>query len=64
MKEGLGGWDWDGVGLVVGVGVGEGDEDEWDEVCAEAGLEFVKVGDKESSGLNEFGGSSPPSNHL
>ncbi|KAK7413743.1 hypothetical protein QQX98_007386 [Neonectria punicea] len=55
VKEGLGGWDWDGVGLVIGVGVGEGDEDEWDEICAEAGLEFVKVGDKETSGLNEFG---------
>ncbi|KAH8733963.1 hypothetical protein BGZ61DRAFT_445602 [Ilyonectria robusta] len=53
VKEGLGGWDWEGVGLAVGVG--EGDQEEWDEVCAEAGLEFVMVGSKESSGRNEFG---------
>ncbi|KAK0739324.1 hypothetical protein B0T21DRAFT_329080 [Apiosordaria backusii] len=48
VKEGLGGWDWDGVCLTVGVGrqqTGAEDEeeelDEWEDVCAEAGLEFV-----------------------
>ncbi|KAH7165670.1 hypothetical protein EDB81DRAFT_780059 [Dactylonectria macrodidyma] len=53
IKEGLGGWDWEGVGLAVGIG--DGYEEEWDEVCAEAGLEFVAMGSKESSGRNEFG---------
>ncbi|KAF4983681.1 hypothetical protein FZEAL_968 [Fusarium zealandicum] len=54
LKEGLGGWEWDGVGLAVGVG-GEGSEEEWDEICAEAGLEFVSVGGKGDTGRNEFG---------
>ncbi|KAI5461680.1 hypothetical protein BGZ63DRAFT_240729 [Mariannaea sp. PMI_226] len=53
VKQGLGGWDWDGV--VLAVGVGDGDEDEWDEICAEAGLEFVLLRSKETSGRNEFG---------
>ncbi|KAL7914977.1 hypothetical protein GGI35DRAFT_165287 [Trichoderma velutinum] len=52
VQKGLGGWEWDGVRLAVGIG--EGDADEWDELCAEAGLEFVqlKSGQKEK---NEFG---------
>ncbi|CAH0020976.1 unnamed protein product [Clonostachys rhizophaga] len=55
VKEGLGGWEWDGVGLAVGVG--EGETDEWDELCAEAGLEFVQVtGSSRDQGRNEFGG--------
>ncbi|KAM5344774.1 hypothetical protein ACJ41O_010636 [Fusarium nematophilum] len=57
VKQGLGGWEWDGVGLAVGVG-GEGNEEEWDEICAEAGLEFVSVGGKADTGRNEFGGFS------
>ncbi|KAM0421510.1 hypothetical protein ACHAPT_010684 [Fusarium lateritium] len=54
LKQGLGGWDWDGVGLAVGVG-GEGSEEDWDEICAEAGLEFVSIGGKGDTGRNEFG---------
>ncbi|KAL7934138.1 hypothetical protein V8C35DRAFT_303321 [Trichoderma chlorosporum] len=52
VQKGLGGWEWDGVRLAVGIG--EADADEWDELCAEAGLEFVqlKSGQKEK---NEFG---------
>lgn len=56
VKEGLGGWEWDGVGLAVGVG--EGQTEEWDELCAEAGLEFVQVTGKDK-GRNEFGGKLP-----
>ncbi|KAM0549778.1 hypothetical protein ACHAPJ_009217 [Fusarium lateritium] len=56
LKKGLGGWEWDGVGLAIGVG-GDGNEEEWDEICAEAGLEFVSVGGKGDTGRNEFGGS-------
>jgi hypothetical protein len=56
LKQGLGGWDWDGVGLAVGVG--NTDQDEWDEICTDAGLEFVMLGGKESSARNEFGGKS------
>ncbi|KAL8287953.1 hypothetical protein RB597_000170 [Gaeumannomyces tritici] len=73
VREGLGGWDWDGVGLAVGVGeapaaaaAGGGGEDllgEWEECCAEAGLEFVHArpgggggGGTGDGGLrNEFG---------
>ncbi|KAH6850606.1 alpha and gamma adaptin binding protein p34-domain-containing protein [Chaetomium sp. MPI-CAGE-AT-0009] len=71
MKEGLGGWEWDGVGLVVGVGkgvggAGDGEElDEWEDLCAEWGMEFVHVaeagvrGGKGEAGeggeRNEFG---------
>ncbi|KAK2060591.1 hypothetical protein LY76DRAFT_644597 [Colletotrichum caudatum] len=54
VREGLGGWGWDGVGL--GIGVGDGDADEWEELCAEWGLEFVQVrGGKKDEGKNEFG---------
>lgn len=53
VNEGLGGWEWDGVRLAVGVG--ESDADEWDELCAEAGLEFVQLGGRQVT-LNEFGG--------
>ncbi|KAB5575512.1 hypothetical protein GE09DRAFT_953866, partial [Coniochaeta sp. 2T2.1] len=65
VKEGLGGWEWDGVGVVVGVGDvagGEGrDEgevlDEWEDVCAEFGMEFVHVptGRGQEEERNEFG---------
>lgn len=60
VKEGLGGWEWDGVGL--GIGVGEvphlDDLDMWDEVCGDAGLEFVHLGSSATSddAKNEFGG--------
>ncbi|PHH65686.1 hypothetical protein CDD81_1772 [Ophiocordyceps australis] len=52
LDEGLGGWEWDGVRLAVGFG--DGREEEWEEICAEAGLEFVRVGEGEET-LNEFG---------
>ncbi|PHH76234.1 hypothetical protein CDD82_4072 [Ophiocordyceps australis] len=52
LDEGLGGWEWDGVRLAVGFDVA-GDE-EWEEICAEAGLEFVRVAEGEET-LNEFG---------
>lgn len=74
VREGLGGWEWDGVGLAVGVGGvgtgvgaegdgGDGGElDEWEDLCAEFGLEFVHVlkagGRKKTDGegkKNEFG---------
>ncbi|KND91989.1 hypothetical protein TOPH_03354 [Tolypocladium ophioglossoides CBS 100239] len=54
VGEGLGGWEWDGVRLAVGVGESK-DAEEWDELCAEAGLEFVQVGGGQQPGLNEFG---------
>ncbi|KAK7456318.1 alpha and gamma adaptin binding protein p34 [Colletotrichum acutatum] len=41
VREGLGGWGWDGVGL--GIGVGDGTADEWEDLCAEWGLEFVQL---------------------
>ncbi|KAK1979318.1 alpha and gamma adaptin binding protein p34-domain-containing protein [Colletotrichum cereale] len=54
VREGLGGWGWDGVSL--GIGVGDGDAEEWEELCAEWGLEFVQVrGGKKDEGKNEFG---------
>ncbi|KAL2207937.1 hypothetical protein CC79DRAFT_1368792 [Sarocladium strictum] len=56
VKKGLGGWEWDGVGLAVAVG--EGATEEWDEACAEAGLEFVQVTGKAQTGRNEFGEKS------
>lgn len=55
VKDGLGGWSWEGVGLAVGVG--EGDTEEWDEACAEVGLEFVQLSASQPS-RNEFGGES------
>ncbi|KAM0477424.1 hypothetical protein ACHAPX_005736 [Trichoderma viride] len=52
VQEGPSEWDWDGVRLAIGIG--EGDADEWDELCAEARMEFVqlKSGQMEK---NEFG---------
>lgn len=55
VNKGLGGWQWDGVGLAVGVGEAENVEN-WDELCAQAGLEFVQVTSKSQTGRNEFGG--------
>ncbi|EFY86622.1 hypothetical protein J3459_009791 [Metarhizium acridum] len=52
VNNGLGGWEWDGVRLAIGVG--DSDAEEWDELCAEAGLEFVQIGGKLPH-LNEFG---------
>ncbi|KAK4040012.1 alpha and gamma adaptin binding protein p34-domain-containing protein [Parachaetomium inaequale] len=49
VREGLGGWEWDGAGLAVGIGQVAGDDgdggelDEWEDLCAEWGLEFVHV---------------------
>ncbi|KAJ6779740.1 hypothetical protein PWT90_02083 [Aphanocladium album] len=63
VHDGLGGWEWDGVKLAVGVGSssGSGDDDadidEWDELCAEAGLEFVQVGGDDNK-LQQFGEKS------
>lgn len=59
VKEGLGGWEWDGVSLAVGVGdVAHLDDlDVWDEVCGDAGLEFVHVASSTAADArNEFGG--------
>lgn len=59
IKEGLGGWEWDGVSLAVGVGeVAHLDDlDVWDEVCGDAGLEFVHVAPSAATDAkNEFGG--------
>ncbi|CAN8095762.1 unnamed protein product [Discula destructiva] len=58
VKEGLGGWEWDGVTLAVGVGEVEhlDDLDTWDEVCGDAGLEFVHVAASVATDTkNEFG---------
>lgn len=63
VKEGLGGWEWDGVSLAVGVGeVAHLDDlDVWDEVCGDAGLEFVHVASSAAEDArNEFGGKHPP----
>lgn len=57
VHKGLGGWEWDGVKLAVGVGDASDDVDEWDELCAEAGLEFVQVGGGEDR-PQQFGGMS------
>ncbi|KAG5936934.1 hypothetical protein E4U53_000128 [Claviceps sorghi] len=58
VKQGLGGWEWDGVRLAIGVVAGDDggdvDAEEWDEVCAEAGMEFVRVGGVQAA-KNEFG---------
>lgn len=59
VKEGLGGWEWDGVTLAVGVGEVDhlDDLDTWDEVCGDAGLEFVHVAPSVATDTkNEFGG--------
>lgn len=53
VQKGLGGWEWDGVRLAIGIG--EGEADEWDELCAEAGLEFVQLKSGQMD-KNEFGG--------
>lgn len=62
VKDGLNGWEWDGVRLAVGVGeVGHLDDlDTWDEICGDAGLEFVHVASVAVSAdaKNEFGGKS------
>lgn len=57
VNEGLGGWEWDGVRLAVGVGSADVDTEEWDELCAEAGMEFVRLGGSQPV-KNEFGGTS------
>ncbi|KAI1505724.1 alpha and gamma adaptin binding protein p34-domain-containing protein [Biscogniauxia marginata] len=54
VKEGLGGWEWDGVGLCLGVGEID-DVDEWDDCCAQLGLEFVQVRSQSVPSRNEFG---------
>ncbi|KAI1135559.1 hypothetical protein F5Y05DRAFT_393814 [Hypoxylon sp. FL0543] len=54
VKDGLGGWSWDGVGLCLGVGEID-DVDEWEDCCAEWGLEFVQVRNQSVPGRNEFG---------
>ncbi|KAG6060762.1 hypothetical protein E4U17_003456 [Claviceps sp. LM77 group G4] len=54
VNEGLGGWEWDGVRLAVGVGGADVDTEEWDELCAEAGMEFVRLGGSQPV-KNEFG---------
>ncbi|KAG5999844.1 hypothetical protein E4U21_006217 [Claviceps maximensis] len=57
VNQGLGGWEWDGVRLAVGIdaGVDAGaDTEEWDELCAGAGMEFVRVGGSQPV-KNEFG---------
>ena len=69
VHDGLGGWSWDGVKLAVGVGSASSPDnvDEWDELCAEAGLEFVLVGGGgDESKLQQFGGNhvSQANSHL
>ncbi|RYO85190.1 hypothetical protein DL764_009214 [Monosporascus ibericus] len=54
VREGLGGWEWDGVGLCLGVGEVD-DVDDWEDCCAEWGLEFVQVRSQAVPGRNEFG---------
>lgn len=56
VKDGLGGWSWDGVGLCLGVGEID-DVDEWEDCCAEWGLEFVQVKSQSVATRNEFGGT-------
>ena len=57
VREGLGGWEWDGVRLCLGVGEID-DVDEWEDCCAEWGLEFVQVRSQNVPARNEFGGES------
>ncbi|KAI8963105.1 alpha and gamma adaptin binding protein p34-domain-containing protein [Daldinia sp. FL1419] len=54
VKDGLGGWSWDGVGLCLGVGEID-DVDQWEDCCAEWGLEFVQVKSQSLTTRNEFG---------
>ena len=55
VREGLSGWEWDGVS--IGIGVGEAtDVDEWEDCCADGGLEFIQVKAVASDKRNEFGG--------
>lgn len=61
VQKGLGGWEWDGVRLAVGMG--DGESDEWDEICAELGLEFVQLGSGHSQERNEFGGTFTQDSH-
>ncbi|KZZ92902.1 Alpha/gamma-adaptin-binding protein p34 [Moelleriella libera RCEF 2490] len=58
VHRGLGGFEWDGVRLAVGITAGEtypDFDDEMDEVCAEAGLEYVRLGKDQPAARNEFG---------
>ncbi|KAI0141585.1 hypothetical protein GGR57DRAFT_495904 [Xylariaceae sp. FL1272] len=54
VKDGLGGWEWDGVRLCLGVGEID-DVDEWEDCCAEWGLEFVQVRKQSTPTRNEYG---------
>ncbi|KAI2465242.1 hypothetical protein F4781DRAFT_424921 [Annulohypoxylon bovei var. microspora] len=54
VKEGLGGWSWDGVSLCLGVGEID-DVNEWEDCCADLGLEFVQVRSRTVTERNEFG---------
>ncbi|KAI2602201.1 hypothetical protein GGR54DRAFT_625332 [Hypoxylon sp. NC1633] len=54
VKDGLGGWSWEGVSLCLGVGEID-DVDDWEDCCAEWGLEFVQVRNQSTAGRNEFG---------
>ncbi|KAI1770050.1 hypothetical protein F4818DRAFT_446656 [Hypoxylon cercidicola] len=54
INDGLGGWTWDGVGLCLGVGEVD-DVDEWEDCCADLGLEFIQIRNQSVTGRNEFG---------
>ena len=70
VREGLGGWEWDGVLLAVGVSIddassgggGGGGEvedevlDEWEDACAEWGLEFVHYDAAAAASQKDRGG--------
>ncbi len=57
VREGLGGWEWDGVSLGIGVGdLGTDDPDaldEWEDACADVGLEFVHVRATQAQGADK-----------
>ncbi|KEZ40449.1 Uncharacterized protein SAPIO_CDS8329 [Scedosporium apiospermum] len=54
VKDGLGGWGWDGVAIAVGLGADS--EGVWEDMCSEAGMEFILVSGNEAEGArNEFG---------